>query len=87
MFRFNIGTSSEWTLIKDLPIGVNNVRAAAVVYKNRLTVVSSEHLMSYEQESDSWSVKEYEDLGWVSTTLIVDGELCTCIERNGTFSY
>ena len=46
--RYNIETS-EWTFIKDLPFGVSNVRAAAVVYKNRLTVVSSEHLISYEQ--------------------------------------
>ena len=83
--RYNIETS-EWTFIKDLPFGVFNLRAAAVVYKNRLTVVSSEHLMSYEQESDTWSVKEYEDLGLLSTALIVDGELCTCIYRNGRYS-
>ena len=82
--RYNIETS-EWTFIKDLPFGVHNLTAAAVVYKNRLTVVSSEHLMSYEQESDTWSVKEYEDMGWVSTALIVDGELCTCIYRHGKF--
>ena len=49
----------------------------------RLTVVSSERLMSYEQESDTWSVKEYEYLGWVPSALIVDGELCTCIYRAG----
>ena len=74
------------SFIKDLPFGVNNRRASAVVYKNRLTVVCSEHLMSYEQESDKWSVKEYEDLGWVSTALIVDEELCTCVTRNGKYS-
>ena len=79
--RYNIETS-EWTFIKDLPFGVDNLCAAAVVYKNRLTVVSSEHLMSYEQESDTWSVKKYEDLGDVPTALIVDGELCTCIEED-----
>ena len=83
--RYNIETS-EWTFIKDLPFGVNNRRASAVVYKNRLTVVSSEHLMSYEQESDTWLVKEYEDLGDVSSTLIVDEELCTCISRIGKYS-
>ena len=84
--RYNIETS-ECTLIKDLPFGVFNLCAAAVVYKNRLTVVSSEHLMSYEQESDIWSVKEYEKLGRrVSTALIVSGELCTCIYRNVKYS-
>ena len=83
--RYNIETS-EWTLIKDLPLGVTNQRASAVGYKNRLTVVSSEHLMSYEQESDTWSVKEYEDLRWVPTALIVDGELCTCIDKHGKCS-
>ena len=83
--RYNIETS-EWTLLKDLPFGVTNFSAAAVVYKNRLTVVSSEHLMSYEQESDTWSVKEYEDLGWEPTALIVDGDLCTCINRDGKYS-
>ena len=80
--RYNIETS-ECTLIKDLPFGVTNVVASAVVYKNRLTVVSSEHLMSYEQESDTWSVKECEKLGDVLTALIVDRELCTCTNRNG----
>ena len=82
--RYNIETS-EWTFIKDLPFGVHNLCAAAVVYKNRLTVVSNEHLMSYEQESDTWSVKKYEDLGWVPTALIVDGALCACIKRNGKY--
>ena len=83
--RYNSETS-EWTFIKDLPFGVHNLTAAAVVYKNRLTVVSSEHLMSYEQESDTWSVKEYEDLGDVPTALIVDDELCICIIRIGKYS-
>ena len=82
--RYNIETS-EWAFIKDLPFGVTNLTAAAVVYKNRLTVVSSERLMSYEQESDTWSVKIYEYLGLLSTALIVDGELCTCINRNGKY--
>ena len=83
--RYNIETS-EWTFIKDLPFGLHNLCAAAVIYKNRLTVVSSEHLMSYGQESDTWSVKEYEELGCVATALIVDGELCTCIEEDGKHS-
>ena len=83
--RYNIETS-ECTLIKDLPFGVINLCAAAVVYRNRLTVVSSEHLMSYEQESDTWSVKEYEILGFPSTALIVDGELCTCIQEDEKYS-
>ena len=83
--RYNIETS-EWTFIKDLPFGVDNLSEAAVIYKNRLTVVSSEHLMSYQQESDTWSVKEYEDLGDVPTPLIVDGELCTCFIRSEEYS-
>ena len=83
---YNIETS-EWTFIKDLPFGVSNLRAAAVVYKNRLTVVSSKYLMSYEQESDTWSVTKYEELDWgVPTALIVDGEFCTCVYRNGDYS-
>ena len=83
--RYNIETS-EWTFIKDLPFGVDNLSEAAVVYKNRLTVVSSEHLMSYEQKFDTWSVKEYEKLGWAPTALIVDGEICTCVTRIGKCS-
>ena len=83
--RYSIETS-EWTFIKDLPFGVDNLSEAAVIYKNRLTVVSSEHLMSYQQESDTWSVKEYEDLGDVPTALIVDGELCTCFIRSEEYS-
>ena len=84
--RYNIETS-EWTFIKDLPFGVSNLRAAAVVYKNRLTVVSSKYLMSYEQESDTWLVTKYEELDWgVPTALIVDGEFCTCVYRNGNYS-
>ena len=83
--KYNIETS-EWTFLEDLPVGVLSLTASAIVYKNRLTVVSSEHLMSYEQESDTWSAKEYEYLGWVSTALIVEGELCTWIYRNGKYS-
>ena len=83
--RYNIETS-KWTFIKDLPFGVHHICAAAVVYKNRLTVVSSERLMSYEQEFDTWSVKEYEQLGSILTALIVDEELCTCFIRNEKYS-
>ena len=83
--RYNVETS-EWTFIKDLPFGVDNLSEAAVVYKNRLTVVSSKHLMSYEQESDTWSVKTYEELGDVPTASIVDGELCTYINGDGKYS-
>ena len=83
--RYNIETS-KWKYIKELPFGVYSHCAAAIIYKNRLTVVSSEHLMSYEQESDTWSVEEYDDLGDVSTALMVDGELCTCIEEDEKYS-
>ena len=83
--RYNIETM-EWTIIKDLPIGVHNRRAAAVVYKNRLTVLSREHLMSYEQESDTWSVEEYEKLGRVPTALIVDEELRAITWRDENYS-
>ena len=79
--RYNIETS-KWTLIKDLPFGVSNYEAAAVGFKNRITVVTSKRLMSYQQESDTWSVKEYKDLGDVATAMIVDEELCTCIKKD-----
>ena len=83
--RYNIETS-ECTYLRDLPFGVHYGYAAAVVYKNRLTVVSRKHLVSYDHESDTWSVKEYEDLRDVSTAFIVDGELCTCVMRRGKYS-
>ena len=70
----------------DLPFGVFNLNAAAVVYKNRLTVMSRKHLMSYEQEYDTWSVKEYEEFEDVITAFIVDGQLCTCIYGNENYS-
>ena len=80
--RYNLETS-EWIFMKDLPFDVYNLISAAVIYKKRLTVVSSKHLMSYEQESDTWSVKENEDLGKLSTAFIENGELCSCIHKNG----
>ena len=83
--RYDI-EASEWTFMTDLPFGVFNLNAAAVVYKNRLTVVSRKHLMSYEQEYDTWSVKEYEEFEDVITAFIVDGQLCTCIYGNGNYS-
>ena len=79
--QYNIETS-ECTYIKDLQFDTFNNYCAALFYKNRLTLVSSDQLMSYEQESDTWSVKEYDDLGEMATALIVDGELCTCIEKD-----
>ena len=78
--RYNIETS-KWTFVKDLPLGVYNHHAAAVVYKNRITVVTGKQLMSYQQESDTWSVKNYTDLGDVATAMIVDEELCTCVQE------
>ena len=79
--RYNIETS-KWTLIKDLPFGVHNWNASAVVYKDRITVVTRKRLMSYQQESDTWSVKKYKDLGYVATAMIVDEELCTCTKKD-----
>ena len=73
--RYNLETS-KWTFVKDLPSGVYNHKAAAVVYKNRITVVTGKQLMSYQQESDTWSVKDYADLGDVATAMIMDEELC-----------
>ena len=48
--------------------------------------MSAEYLMSYEQESNTWSVKEYVNVGWLSTALIVDGKLCMCIHKDGKCS-
>ena len=42
--------------------------------------------MSYEQECDSWSEKEHEDLGWVPSSFTLDGELCACIKIDEKYS-
>ena len=78
--RYNIETS-DWTLFKDLPFAVNSSNAAAVGYKNRITIVTGKRLMTYQQEYDTWSVKDYEYMGNVATAMIIDEELCTCFKK------
>ena len=83
--KYNIETS-ECTFIKNLKFDTFNNYCAALIYKNRLTVVSNKQLMSYDQESNTWSEKKYKDLGEMATALLMDGELCTCIEKDEKYS-
>ena len=75
-YKFNIETA-QCTSLPNFPEKYDHSSAGVVVYKNQLTVVKHDQLMTLENER--WIIKRYKPLPSFMQAMIYGGEIHACI--------
>ena len=52
-----------WKECGDMPEACNSDEAGVVVHENRIKVITVDRCMMYDDDTDSWTVQQYDDLG------------------------
>ena len=83
VLSYNIQTS-KWKICTHLPSVCFNDNAGIIIYNGKVTVVTAEQLMVYDEGLDSWTTKRYTALSddRVSTALMHDGKLCASVKNS-----
>ena len=71
---FNMKTKT-WTLKKHLPRGCNRWESGVVIHADKLTVITKDEMMAYDDVTDSWDTIKYDS--------ITDDKFMTAMEHGG----
>ena len=64
-----------WQKCKDMPEACSNYRAGVVVHGNRIKVITVDRCMMYDDDTDTWTVQQYDNLGVRVKAFIKRGQI------------
>ena len=78
---FNMKTKT-WTLKKELPRGCNRYTAGVVIHADKLTVITKDQMMSYDDVTDDWDIIKYDSItGGEMTAMEHEGQICAYVRN------
>ena len=79
---FNMNTKT-WTLKKQLPRGCNRFDAGVVIHEDKLTVITKDQMMSYDDVTDNWDIIKYNSItaGSYMTAMEHGGQICAYVRE------
>ena len=77
--------TSQWTTGKQLPFSVDKNDAQAIVFKEKLRLVSLEFIVTYEPTSDEWVLNKFESLESPIGVITMNGKLCAMTGKMGLY--
>ena len=69
-----------------MPVACNSGRAGVIVHKNRIKVFTVDKCLIYADDTDTWTVKQYNKLGDQVKAFVIRGQICAAVQNDGTFS-
>ena len=74
--------NSKWIQCSDMPVACNCDDAGVVVHEDRIKVITEDKCLMYDDDTDTWTVKQYSKLG-NSVNAFVRGEQIYAVVSNG----
>ena len=81
--QYNI-EDDTWKECGDMPEACSSEGAGIVVHENRIKVNTKDRCMMYDDDTDTWAVQQYDDLGGRVKTFIERRKIWAVV-RNGTY--
>ena len=75
--------TKTWTLKKQLLLGCHRSSSGVVIYADKLTVITKDQMMSYDDVTDNWDIIEYNSItaGGNMTAMKHEGQICAYVEQ------
>ena len=81
--QYNI-KDGTWKRCSDMLEACDNSAAGVVVHKNRIKVITVDECMSYADDTDTWTVKQYHERGEAVNAFVRGGQIYAVVEDGDT---
>ena len=82
--QYNI-EDDTWKRCSDMPVAWNSEKAGVVVHDGRIKVFTVDQCLIYEEDTDTWTVKQYSKLGGDVKTFVRHGQIWAVVLNFGTY--
>ena len=83
--QYNI-KDDTWRRCSDMPVACSSVVAGVVVHEDRIKVITVNKCLMYADDTDTWTVKQYNKLGSAVKPFVRKGQICAAVENDDTYS-
>ena len=83
--QYNI-EDDTWKQCSDMPVACYNKDAGVVVHEDRIKVITVDKCLMYADDTDTWTVKQYNKLGDRVNAFVRRGQICAAVQNGVTYS-
>ena len=83
--QYNI-QDDTWKRCSDMPVACSSHEAGVVVHEDRIKVITVDKCLMYADDTDTWTVKQYNKLGSAVKPFVRRGQICAAVQNGGTYS-
>ena len=83
--QYNI-KDDTWKQCSNMPVNCSDEEAGVVVHEDRIKVITVDECMSYADDTDTWTVKQYNKLGRYVNAFVRKGQICAVVQNGHTYS-
>ena len=82
--QYNI-KDDTWKQCSDMPVGCDR-EEVGVVHEGRIKVFTVDKCLMYADDTDTWTVKQYNKLGRFVNAFVRRRQICAVVQNGGTYS-
>ena len=83
--QYNI-EDDTWKQCSDMPVACDREDAGVVVHEGRIKVITVDCCLLYADDTDTWTVKQYNKLGSAVKPFVKRGQICAAVQNDGIYS-
>ena len=83
--QYNI-EDDTWKRCSDMPVACESRAAGVVVHEDRIKVFTVGKCLMYADDTDTWTVKQYNKLGDKVNAFVRGGQICAVVQNDDTYS-
>ena len=83
--QYNI-EDDTWKQCSDMPVACDSHDAGVVVHEDRIKVITGDKCLMYADDTDTWTVQQYDKLGDTVKAFVRRGQICAAVENGDTCS-
>ena len=83
--QYNI-EDDTWKQCSDMPVACSSGVTGVVVHEDRIKVITVDKCLMYADDTDTWTVKQYNKLGDAVNAFVRGGQICAAVQKGDTYS-
>ena len=85
VFQYSI-MDDIWKQCNDMPVACDNEVAGVVVHEEKIKVITLDKCLIYSDDTDTWTVKQYSNLGDAVKAFVRSGRIWAAVQRRGVLN-
>ena len=81
VLQYNI-KDDTWKQCSDMPVACSSEEAGVVVHEGRIKVFTVDKCLIYADDTDTWTVKQYDRLGDAINAFVRRGQICAVVQND-----